>query len=106
MSTTLWVSIILGVIAALSGGGGVVAWLRHKNETQKNYVDASLRAFEKLLGAETSRRQELEGKVDTLTERVAVAEEKGRQDTRYIEILIAHINDDLPPPPPPRPAPH
>lgn len=95
MSEAVLIAIVGGVLAALTGGGGVVAWLRYKLDKQKYEVETVLRGFEALLNEEKQRRIELEGQIEAI-------QEQSRADVAYIEVLVAHIWEGKPPPPPPR----
>lgn len=95
MSEPVLIAIVGGVLAALTGGGGVVAWLRYKLDKQKYEVETVLKGFEALLNEEKRRRIELEGEIEKV-------KEQSRSDVAYIEVLVAHIWAGKPPPPPAR----
>lgn len=120
-----WLDLGYGFVALLLGGGGLVAWYKARQEAKqgikqveisedvaisdqwRTIIETQTKSIVDPLVAQVAR---LQGDVTLLQQKVeSLQQEKGELVRRadayedYIEVLVRHIRDELPPPEPARP---
>ena len=101
------VPVLVGVVAAVGGWLNGAAQRRDaKTQADLGLLDrwrALSDELDEQRATERARAAELSERLDKLSERVAVLENRDLEWARYVDRLTDHINRQLPPPPPPRP---